>query len=307
MRTTMLWTVLVQAVSDWWQDNCLRLAASLAFYTALSLAPLVLLVIGLVGMVLERQQVARQLAMQLEGLMGPAGRQLVEAILATPTPHSGMLATVIGLMTLLLGATAVFAELQATLNLIWEVQPAPTGGVWASLWTLLKQRLFSLALVCALAFLLLVSLVVSTALAAVAGMLQGPGEAFLARLLELAVSFVGLTGLFALLFKYVPDAQIRWRDVWLGGGIAAVLFTLGKTVIGYYIGQASISSAYGAAGSIVVLLVWVYYSALIFFFGAECTHAWSTHHHAVTPQPHAMLGAAPQTKSGVASERAAEP
>lgn len=307
MRTPMLWTVTVQALSDWWEDNCLRLAASLAFYTALSLAPLVLLVVGLVGMVLERQQVAGQLAMQLEGLMGPAGRQLVEAILTTPTPQSGTLATVIGLVTLLLGATAVFAELQATLNLIWEVQPAPTGGVWTSLWVLLKQRLFSLALVCALAFLLLVSLVVSTALAAVAGALQGPEEALLARLLELTISFAGLTGLFALLFKYVPDAQIRWRDVWLGGGIAAVLFTLGKTAIGYYIGQASVGSAYGAAGSMVVLLVWVYYSALIFFFGAECTHAWGTRHHAVVPQPHAIPGAAPQTKSAVASERAAQP
>jgi membrane protein len=267
----------------------------------------VLFVVGLLGMVLERQQVAGQLAMQLEGLMGPAGRQLVEAILANPTPQSGVLATVIGLVTLLLGATAVFAELQATLNLIWEVQPAPTGGVWAGLWGLFKQRLFSLALVCALAFLLLVSLVVSAALAAVAGVLQGPGEALLTRLLELAISFAGLTGLFALLFKYVPDAQIRWRDVWLGGGIAALLFTLGKTAIGYYIGQASVGSAYGAAGSMVVLLVWVYYSALIFFFGAEYTHAWSTRYHAVIPQPHAMPGAAPQTKSAAASERSAEP
>ena len=307
MRTRMLWTVIVQALSDWWEDNCLRLAASLAFYTALSLAPLVLLVVGLLGMVLERQQVAGQLAMQLEGLMGPAGRQLVEAILTTPSTQSGTLATVIGLVTLLLGATAVFAELQATLNLIWEVQPVPTRGIWASLWVLLKQRLFSLALVFALAFLLMVSLVVSAALAAVAGVLQGPEEALLARLLELALSFVGLTGLFALLFKYVPDAQIRWRDVWLGGGIAAVLFTLGKTAIGYYIGQASVGSAYGAAGSMVVLLVWVYYSALIFFFGAEYTHAWGTRHHAVVPQPHAMPGAAPQTKSAAASERAAEP
>jgi membrane protein len=307
MQTPMLWTVTVQALSDWWEDNCLRLAASLAFYTALSLAPLVLLVVGLVGMVLERQQVAGQLALQLEGLMGPAGRQLVEAILTTQTPQSGMLATGIGLATLLLGATAVFAELQATLNLIWEVQPAPTSGVWVSLWMLLKQRLFSLALVCALAFLLLVSLVVSAALAAVAGVLQGPGEALLARLLELTISFAGLTGLFALLFKYVPDAQIRWRDVWLGGGIAALLFTLGKTAIGYYIGQASVGSAYGAAGSMVVLLVWVYYSALIFFFGAEYTHAWSTRQHAVVPQPHAIPGAAPQTKSAAASERATEP
>lgn len=296
MRIPMLWQITLRALSDWWNDNCLRLAASLAFYTALSLAPLVLLVVGLVGIVLERQQVAGQLATQLEGLLRPAGRQLVEAILTTTTPQGGTLATVIGLVTLLIGATAVFGELQATLNLIWEVQPAPTEGIWGSLWAVIKQRLFSLALVLALAFLLLVSLFISAALASAARVLQGPEQALLGRLLELAVSIVVLTGLFALLFKYVPDAQIRWRDVWLGGFVSAVLFTLGKTAIGYYIGQASVGSAYGAAGSMVVLLVWVYYSALIFFFGAEFTHAWATRHQAVAPQPHAMPGAAPQTK-----------
>lgn len=305
MRIPMLWQIALRALSDWWNDNCLRLAASLAFYTALSLAPLVLLVVGLVGIVLERQQVAGQLATQLEGLLGPAGRQLVETILTTTTPQGGTLATVIGLVTLLIGATAVFGELQATLNLIWEVQPAPTAGIWGSLWAVLKQRLFSLALVLALAFLLLVSLFISAALASAARVLQGPEQALLGRLLELAVSIVVLTGLFALLFKYVPDAQIRWRDVWLGGFVSAVLFTLGKTAIGYYIGQASVGSAYGAAGSMVVLLVWVYYSALIFFFGAEFTHAWATRDQAVVPQPHAMPGAAPQTKSDAAT--ASEP
>jgi membrane protein len=301
----MLWQITLRALSDWWNDNCLRLAASLAFYTALSLAPLVLLVVGLVGIVLERQQVAGQLATQLEGLLGPAGRQLVEAILTTTTPQGGTLATVIGLVTLLIGATAVFGELQATLNLIWEVQPAPTEGIWGSLWAVLKQRLFSLALVLALAFLLLVSLFISAALASAARVLQGPEQALVGRLLELAVSIAVLTGLFALLFKYVPDAQIRWRDVWLGGFVSAVLFTLGKTAIGYYIGQASVGSAYGAAGSMVVLLVWVYYSALIFFFGAEFTHAWATRHQAVAPQPHAIPGAAPQTKGDAAT--ASEP
>jgi membrane protein len=191
------------------------------------------------------------------------------------------------------------------LNLIWEVQPAPTEGIWGSLWAILKQRLFSLALVLALAFLLLVSLVVSAALASAAAVLQGPGQALLGRVLEVAVSIAVLTGLFALLFKYVPDAQIRWHNVWLGGFVSAVLFTLGKTAIGYYIGQASVGSAYGAAGSIVVLLVWVYYSALIFFFGAEFTHAWATRNQAVAPQPHAIPGAAPQTKGDAAT--ASEP
>ena len=212
-------------------------------------------------------------------------------------------ATVIGLVTLFIGATAVFGELQDTMNLIWEVQPAPTSGMWAGIWSWLRERIFSLALVFALAFLLLVSLVISAALASAAVLFHGPEQALLSRLLELAVSLLVLTFVFALLYKYVPDAEIGWRDVWLGGLITAVLFTLGKTAIGVYLGQASVGSAYGAASSMVVLLVWVYYSALIMFFGAEFTQAWATRHGGVTPQPHAVSGAAPQTKSEAAPDR----
>jgi membrane protein len=297
MAIGTLWHVTLRAVQDWWNDNCLRLAASLAYYTALSLAPLVLLIVGVVGLVLDRQQVGAQISAQLAGLIGPAGRDLVTSILAATSPQGGTLATIVGLGTLLIGATAVFGELQATLNLVWEVRPAPTHGVWASIGAVFRARIFSLALVLALAFLLLVSLVISAALAGAAALLQGLEQALLSRLLELAVSLLVLTFVFALLYKYVPDAEIGWRDVWLGGLITAVLFTLGKTAIGVYLGQASVASAYGAAGSLVALLVWVYYSALIMFFGAEFTHAWTTRHGAVTPEPYAVSGAAPQTKS----------
>ena len=303
MPIAPLWHVTLRAVQNWWKDNCLRLAASLAYYTALSLAPLLLLIVGVVGLVLDRQQVATQLATQLEGLMGQAGRELVTSILTTTSPQGSLLATVIGLVTLFIGATAVFGELQATMNLIWEVQPAPTGGVWAGIWAWLRSRVFSLAIVFALAFLLLVSLVISAALAGAAALFQGPEQAVLSHVLEIAVSLLVLTFVFALLYKYVPDAEIGWRDVWLGGLITAVLFTLGKTAIGFYLGQASVGSAYGAAGSMVVLLVWVYYSALIMFFGAEFTHAWATRQGEVTPQPHAIPGAAPQTKSEAATDR----
>jgi membrane protein len=303
MPIATLWHVTLRAVQNWWQDNCLRLAASLAYYTALSLAPLVLLIMGVVGLVLNRQQVAQQLTAQLEGLMGPAGRELITSILAATSPQGGALATVLGLVTLFIGATAVFGELQATMNLIWEVRPAPTGGVWAGIWSWLKARVFSLAIVFALAFLLLVSLVVSAALAGAAALFHGPEQALLSRLLELVVSLLVLTFVFALLYKYVPDAEIGWRDVWWGGLLTAVLFTLGKTAIGVYLGRASVGSAYGAAGSMVVLLVWVYYSALIMFFGAEFTHAWATRQGGVTPQPHAVSGAAPQTKSEAATDR----
>jgi membrane protein len=302
MKIALLWRVTLRAFQDWWNDNCLRLAASLAYYTALSLAPLILLIVGVVGLVLDRQQVGSQLSAQIEGLIGPAGRDLVTSILAATNPQGGTLATVIGLITLLIGATAVFGELQATLNLVWEVRPAPTNGVWAGIWAMLRERLFSLALVLALAFLLLVSLVISATLAGAAALFQGPEQALLSRLLELGVSLVVLTFVFALLYKYVPDAEIGWQDVWLGGLITAVLFTLGKTAIGFYLGQASVGSAYGAAGSLIALLVWVYYSALIMFFGAEFTHAWTIRHHAVTPEPYAIPGAAPQTKSEVADE-----
>ena len=155
----------------------------------------------------------------------------------------------------------------------------------------------------ALAFLLLVSLVISAVLASAAALFHGPEPALLGRLLDLAVSLLVLTFMFALLFMYVPDAEIGWRDLWVGGLLTVVLFTLGKTAIGVYLGRASVGSAYGAAGSMVVLLVWLYYSALIMFFGAEFTHAWATPHGGVTPQPHAISGAAPQTKSEAATDR----
>ena len=303
MPIKSLWSVTLGAAQDWWEDNCLRLAASLAYYTALSLAPLLLLIAGVVGLVVGREQVASQLAAQLESLMGPAGRELVTSILTTSSPEGGMLATVVGLVTLLIGATAVFGELQTTMNLIWEVQPAPASGAWAGILAWFKERFFSLAIVFALAFLLLVSLVISAALAGAAAFFWGPEQTLLSRLLELAVSLVVLTLGFALLFKYVPDAEIRWRDVWLGGFVTAVFFTVGKTALGYYLGQASVGSAYGAAGSMVVLLVWVYYSALIVFFGAEFTQAWATRHASIPPQPHAVAGAAPQTKGEAAAER----
>jgi membrane protein len=236
MPIKTFWTVSLQAAQDWWEDNCLRLAASLAYYTTLSLAPLVLLLVGLLGLVLDRQQVAGQLEAQLESLMGPAGRELVTSILTTSSPQGGTLATVVGLVTLFIGATAVFGEIQTTMNLIWEVRPVATGGVWAGIWAWLRERVFSFAIVLALAFLLLVSLVISAALAGAAAFFWGPAQTLLSRLLELAVSLAVLTLGFALLFKYVPDAEVRWRDVWLGGVVTAVFFTVGKTAIGYYLG-----------------------------------------------------------------------
>src|SRR5215207_8860101 len=195
MQIKSLWSVTIAAAQDWWEDNCLRLAASLAYYTALSLAPLVLLLAGVAGMVLGRERVAGQLAGQLESLMGQAGRELVTSILTTTNPEGGLWATVVSLFTLVIGATAVFGELQTTMNLIWEVRPAPTSGAWAGIWAWLKSRVFSLGLV---------FLVVSAALAGAAALFQGPEQTVMSRALEIAVSLVVLTLMFALFFKYVP-------------------------------------------------------------------------------------------------------
>jgi membrane protein len=183
------------------------------------------------------------------------------------------------------------------MNLSWEVRPASTEGVWAEIWAWLKQQVF------ALAFRLLVSLVVSAALAGAAALVWGPEQTLLSCLLELAVSLAVLTLGFARLFQYVLDTEIGWCDVWLGGVMTAGLFTLGKTASGYYLGYASVGSAYDAAGSMVGLLGWVYDSALIVFFGAEDTQAWATRQDSVATQPHAVSGAGPQTKGEAAAER----
>lgn len=302
MHRNVLWRVTVDAAVGWWNDNCIRLSASLAYYTALSLAPLVIIVIGLVGMFTERQQVAGQLERQLELLLGPPGRQVVHAILMATEPQGGTLAAVIGVAALLMSATAVFGELQAALNLVWEVQPVPQASLWRNMWMWCKQRLLSLAMVLAIAFLLLVSLVISAALSGLAAYTYGVSVE--SAWLEAMLSVPAIALLFGLLFKYVPDVYIRWRDVWLGGGVSAVLFTIGKAGIGYYIGHTGTGSAYGAAGSLVALLVWVYYSALIFFFGAEFTQAWATRHQAVQPKPYAQAGAAPQSKGAAEAEEA---
>jgi membrane protein len=296
--------VTLGAARDWWEGDCPRLAASLAYYTALSLAPLILLIVGLLGVVLGRERVAGQLAAQLESLVGPAGRELVTGIVTTASPEGGALATAVGLGTLVLGATAVFGELQATLTLIWEARPAPASGARAGGRAWLRARVFSLPIVLALAFLRLVSLVVSAALAGAAALVWGPAQTLPSRLLELAVSLAVLTLGVALRFTHVPDAEVRWRDVWLGGVATAVFFTVGKTAIGCYLGHASVGSACGAAGSMAVLLVWVYYSALIVCFGAEFPQAWATRPGGVAPQPHAVAGAAPRTEGEAAAERA---
>jgi membrane protein len=291
--------IFKDAAVDWWEDNCMRLAASLAYYTALSIAPLVIIIVAVAGFIWSDEAVSGQLQGQMKGLMGDQGATLVQNILqSTQDEKTGRVATIIGVITLIFGATAVFGELQAAMNLVWEVKPKESQGFMASIWAWLKSRFLSLTMVLGIAFLLLVSLVISAGLAAATNVLGGGGEekALMGHILSLLVSIPVITLLFALLFKYVPDAEIRWSDVWVGALVSAILFTLGKFAIGFYLGHASVGSAYGAAGSLVVFLVWVYYSALIFFFGAEFTQAWAKHSHPIQPKEHAELGANAQQK-----------
>ena len=264
---------LVTAGKDWIEDKAPRLAAALSYYTAFSLPPLLVLLVGIAGLIYGADAVRDRMVDQITGLVGEdSARLLGEAIAeAQETTGTGG-AVVIGLGVLLFGATGVFGQLQDSLNTIWEAKPRRAGGVW----NLVRSRLLSLAAVLGAGFLLLVSLAVSAAVGALvdmAGRLETLAPFLMA--IDLVASLLVITILFALIFKYLPDVEIAWRDVWVGAAITALLFVAGKFGIGLYLGTSDVGSAYGAAGSLIVILVWIYYSALILFFGAEFTQAWA--------------------------------
>src|SRR5262245_42745645 len=259
----------------------MELAAALSYYTLLSLAPLVLMAVGVAGLVFERTTVEEKLVAEMGELVGTAGADVTRAVLKRAhDAEQETLSLVLGLIVLLVGATTVFVQLQSTLNRIWRVEAHETQShetltmVLAVLWGFLKERLLSIAMVLAIGFLLLVSLLVSTGITALADstrLVLGEGL-LLVIALNLLSSLVVTTLLLALIFKVLPETDIAWDDVWFGAITTAVLFTLGKTVIGLYLGRAGIGSAYGAAGSLVVMTMWVYYASLILFFGAELTY-----------------------------------
>jgi membrane protein len=265
--------VVVTAGKDWLDDKAPRLAAALSYYTAFSLPPLLVLLVGIGGLVYGTDVVQERLMNQIGQLLGDSSALLLDqAISQAQTTGTGW-AVVIGVGALLLGATGVFGQLQDALNTIWEVSPQKTGGVWR----LIRSRLLSLAAVFGTGFLLLVSLVVS---AAIGGIIDMAGqidtlEPFLV-VIDLVTSAGVITVLFALMFKFLPDVEIAWRDVWFGAFVTAVLFVIGKFGIGLYLSMSDVGSAYGAAGSLIVILAWIYYSALILFFGAEITQARAT-------------------------------
>ena len=272
------WQMIMAAVKAWVDDYAPSMGAALSYYTLFSLAPLLIIVIAVAGMVFGQEAAQGEIVAQLRGIMGEQGAVAVEGMLkAAREPAKGVVATVVGLAMLLLGATAIFGELQSALDRIWRV-PAPKEE--SGIWHLLRTRLLSFGLVFGLGFLLVVSLVVSAVLAALGKWWGGwfQGWDVLLEILNFVVSFGIFTLLFAMIYKIMPRANIPWGDVWTGAAVTALLFTIGKVLIGLYLGKSSLASGFGAAGSLVVLIAWVYYSAQIFLFGAEYTWVYANRH-----------------------------
>ncbi len=274
MNHKTLWQLLRRTFDAWDENEAPRLGAALAFYTTLSLAPLIIIVVAMVAFFLGHSAAEAELLAQVESTIGLQGRDVVQEMLRSQRPATGALASLIGLATLLFAASGVFGELRAALNIMWKVRPETQGG----LWDLIQQRFFSFGMVLAVGFLLLISLVISAVLAAVGKFFAEylPVSEFVLEIINFVVSFAGTAGLFALIFRYVPARRIAWHPLWIGSAATALLFSIGKFGIGLYLGKAAIGSAYGAAGSLVVVIVWVYYSAMIFLFGAQFTHTLDT-------------------------------
>lgn len=275
-RLRQVYRIVVKAASAWFEDGAMSMAAAIAFYTTFSLAPIVILVTAFAGIIFGEQAAQGAIADQIEELVGPAEAQTVQTLVASArSPGASTLAGIFGIGVLIIGATTVFGELQAALNRIWRVEPPNEALVtW-----LVKARLKGLALVGAIGFLLIVSLTISTALGALTTLAKThlPEGAALFWMFDLVVSWFVFAVLFAAVFRVLPDTHIPWRDVALGAAITSLLFLIGKFLISLYLSTAGVASTYGAAGSFVVILLWVYYSASVFLFGAEVTRFYSEH------------------------------
>jgi membrane protein len=292
-----LGSLLKETAIQWDEDQAARQAASLALYTLLSVAPLLIVSIKVAGIALGDEAARGQVSQEIGRLVGPQAGAAIEAMVNNAKqPGQGVLGSLVGLGVLLFGASGVFGELQTSLNQIWEVKPRPGRGIMG----FLKERFFSFTMVMGVAFLLLVSLVVSAVLATVTEHFRElVPYAPLWWVLNVAIGIGITTVLFALIFKVIPDARIGWHDVWVGAFATAVLFSVGRVALSWYVGRSATVSPFGAAGSLVALIVWVYYSAQILFFGAEFTQVFATRYGSrILPSPHAMrLDEAPQRKA----------
>jgi membrane protein len=263
------------AFQEWNADKAPRLGAALSYYTVFAIAPVLLVAISVAGLVFGKDAAQGEIMGQLRSMLGPETATMVQDMLAKSAERSsGIVGTVVGILTLLLGATAVMIELESALDVVWKVRPKPGLGIKG----LVKDRILSLGLILSLGFLLLVSLLASAVLGAVGGLMERtsfPGVSIVSQILNNAVSLGVIALFFALVFKYLPNVKIAWRDVWVGALVTSALFHVGKIGIGIYLGHASVGSTFGAAGSLAVLLVWVYYTAQIVLFGAEITRLYA--------------------------------
>lgn len=275
MKTTELFSLVKEAAGEWMDDNAPTLGAALAYYTIFSLAPLLIISIALAGIFLGHQAAQGQIFDELRMLVGEEGGRAIQEIVRTADveKQTSVLSMILGGVTLLFGASTVFGQLQASLNAIWGVQAKPGRGVRG----IIRDRILSFGLILSVGFLLLVSLLLTAVVAAVGKWMGGalPGGEVVAHVLNFTLSFAVITALFAMIFKTLPDVKIAWRDVWIGAAVTALLFVVGKSALGIYLGKSSIGSQFGAAGSLIVLVVWVYYSAQIVFFGAEITQLYA--------------------------------
>jgi membrane protein len=276
MNPKGMWMLIKDTFARWIDDNPFQLGAALAYYTLFSMAPLLLMAIAVAGLVFSREASQNQIIGVTEDLVGVQSARAIQAIIesAGQRPDSGFFATAVGTILLLLGAAGVVGQLHDSLNTIWRVAPKTGRGIRG----FLQDRLVSYSMVLSVAFLLLVSLVISAVLTAITGIVGGflPIDAATAHILDLVLSFAFITLLFAVIYKFVPDVEIAWGDVWIGAAVTSLLFSVGKYLIGFYLGHSAVTSIYGAAGSLVTLLLWVYYSSLMFFFGAELTQVYAT-------------------------------
>ncbi len=270
--------IVFTAGKGWSEDNAFKHSAAVSFYTLFSLAPITIIAVGIASLVFGKEAATRQFSSQMAQLVGPASAELIQnAMNAGDVQDEGWGATAIGLALLLAGATTVFGQLQDSMNAIWSVTAKPSRSGWI---VMLAQRLVSFAMVLVVGFLLLTSLVLTTALTAAVSFAGGriPAEATVLRGVDFAASLLLITILFALLFKVLPDVKTRWREVWLSAFITAVLFNIGRFLIALYLGHSTIVSTYGAAGSLVALLIWIYYSCAILFYGVEYIRAYRLEH-----------------------------
>ena len=270
MNSRAIPQLLKQAWKEWNDDKAPRLGADLAYYTMFSLAPLLLIALSVAGMVFGEEAARGAIAEQISRTVGPAAATTIQDMVSHAGKSGSGAAAIIGVVTLLLGASGVFGQLQEAMNTIWDVGPKPNKGLLG----ILKDRFLSFTMVLGTCFMLLVSLLASAAISGLAGFIGGGAEPVL-HVLEAAMSLAVITVLFAMLFKFLPDVKVAWKDVWLGAFLTAVLFVAGKFALGMYLGRSGVASAYGAAGSVIVILLWVYYAAQILFFGAEVTKVYS--------------------------------